>query len=49
MECEKVEQERKINRFLMKSKDMYDAIEYITNRGDKVAPNIHLDDMPREV
>jgi len=36
MECEKIEQERKINRFLTKSKEMYDAIEYITNKPDRV-------------
>ena len=47
MECEKVEQERKINRFLSKSKEMYDAIEYITNRPDRVAPNLNLEELPR--
>lgn len=37
MECEKIEQERKMNRFLTKSKEMYDSIEYITNRAERVS------------
>lgn len=37
MECEKVEQERRVNRFLQRSKEMYEAIEYITNRADRVS------------
>ena len=37
MECEKIEQERKMNRFLTKSKEMYDSIEYITYRAERVS------------
>ena len=32
MECEKIEQERRANRFLLQSKEMYESIEYITSR-----------------
>ena len=56
MECEKVDQERKMNRFLMRSKEMYESIEYITNRPERVTqihikapPQLSLQEMPREV
>ena len=36
MDCEKIDQERRMNNFLSKSKEMYDSIEYITSRPEKV-------------
>lgn len=36
MECEKIEQERRANRFLLQSKEMYESIEYITSRPERV-------------
>jgi hypothetical protein len=37
MDCEQIEQERKICKFLTKSKQMYEAIEYIINKPGKVS------------
>lgn len=36
MDCDQVEQERRLCKFLTKSKQMYEAIEYIINKPERV-------------
>lgn len=42
MDCEQLEQERRICKFLTKSKQMYEAIEYIINKPERVNLNYNL-------
>lgn len=41
------EQERKICRFLMKSKKMYEAIDYILNKPNRPMPEAKPEELPR--
>lgn len=54
MDCDQVEQERRLCKFLTKSKQMYEAIEYIINKPERVfffitkdLPNLELEQIPR--
>jgi len=40
MDCDQVEQERRLCKFLIKSKQMYEAIEYIINKPERDLPNL---------
>ena len=49
LECEQTEQEKRICKFLLKSKSMYEAIEYLLNKPERPLPEVRAEELPREL